>query len=69
MFLVISIYIMNILFQVLYISNLERFSRRIYMLTIFLNIRMLSKFCFISIQASSEMVTVLKLFAIYIVGS
>ena len=58
--LVVLVYPINILFQVLYTSNLERFSDEIYVLTLLLNIQICSRFCLIPIQASSEIMIVLS---------
>ena len=61
------VYPMNIPFQVMYTSDLERFSDRIYVLTLLPNIRMCSRFCLTSVQASSGMMIVLS--AIRLVGN
>lgn len=51
--LIVSVYLINILLQVLYISNLKRFLVEIYILTLLPNIWMCLKFCLISVKASS----------------
>ena len=60
-------YPINISFQVLYISDLKRFSDRIYVLTLLQNIRICSKFCLTPIQASFRMMIVVS--AIRLVGN
>lgn len=71
-YLVMSIYLMNILFQVLYIFDLKCFLDRIYMLTLLSNIWTYSRFCLTPIQTSDRLIIVLLLYvllAINFVGS
>ena len=61
----ISVYPMNIPLQVLYTSDLERFSKGICVLIVVPNIRTCSRFCRTSVQASSGMMVVF----VHLVGS
>ena len=62
----ISLYPMNILLYVLYISDLKGFSEEIWVLIVLLNIQIFSKFCLTSIQDSSGMMTIS---VVYLVNS
>lgn len=59
-YLVVSVYPMNILLQVLYILDLERFSDRICILTLLSNIWICSRFYLTSVQAFSGMIIVIS---------
>ena len=60
-------YLMNILFKILYISDLKRFSNEICVLTLLPNIEICSRFYLTSVQASFEIMIVLS--AIRLVGN
>lgn len=61
-YLVVSVNSMKISFQILCISDLERFSEGIYILTLLPNIWICSRFCLTLVQASFKTIIVLSVY-------